>query len=171
MRVFEAQQINGSGEPKYSVTLLIDKTDTATIAAIKKAIAAEIKVFHEKNPKFNGKLPSTFRNPLRDGDEKLDQDGFDGFMFLNAKRNEKQGRPIVIDRHKAPITVKEDMYSGSWGVASISFYPYNTTGSTGIGVGLNGIQKVTDDDRLDGGASVNDFEDMEDENGAADLPF
>ena len=57
------------------------------------------------------------------------------------------------------------MYSGSWGVASISIYGYNmSSDNRGIAVGLNGVQKVTDDDRLDGGSSVNDFEDLSDEN-------
>ena len=97
------------------------------------------------------------------------QAGFEGMYYITAKRKEEHGQPIVIDKGKRPITVKEDMYSGSWGVASISIYGYNMSADNrGITAGLNGIQKVTDDDRLDGGSSVNDFENMEDEN---DDPF
>ena len=94
------------------------------------------------NPKFKGNLPEDWRNPLTDGDKK-GYEGYEGMFVLNAKRQEKNGKPIVIDKHKQPITVKEDMYSGSWGTASLSLFSYfKSANSCGVSVGLNGIQKL-----------------------------
>ncbi len=171
VRVFEAEQYQGVGEYHYSVTLLIPKTDTALIKQINEAVKAEAQAYFGSDPKFKGQVPANFKSPLRDGDapEKEGQAGYEGCYYIVAKRKEEHGKPIVIDKSKQPITVKEDMYSGSWGVASISIYGYNmSSDNRGITAGLNGIQKVTDDDRLDGGSSVNDFEDLSDEN---DDPF
>lgn len=171
VRVFEAEQYQGVGEFHYSVTLLIPKTDTALVKQINDAVKAEAQDYFSRDPKFKGQVPANFKSPLRDGDapEKEGQAGYEGCYYITAKRKEEHGKPIVIDKSKQPITVKEDMYSGSWGVASISIYGYNmSSDNRGITAGLNGIQKVTDDDRLDGGSSVNDFEDLSDEN---DDPF
>jgi hypothetical protein len=171
VRVFEAEQFNGVGESNYSVTLLIPKSDTALIKQINDAVKAEAQAYFGSDPKFKGRVPENYKSPLKDGDapEKEEQAEYEGCYYITAKRKEKLGRPIVIDKGKRPITVKEDMYSGSWGVASISLYGYNMSSDIrGITAGLNGIQKVTDDDRLDGGSSVNDFEDLSNEN---DDPF
>lgn len=159
VRVFEAVPIMDGNTNYYSVSILIPKTDTKQVNEIKRALKELADEFLVNNPKFKGNLPEDWWNPLQDGDKKGDA-GYDGMFVLNAKRQEKNGKPIVIDKHKQPITVKEDMYSGSWGTASINLYTFfKTVSKCGVGVGLNGIQKVTDDDRLDGGASVNDFED------------
>lgn len=171
VRVFEPEQFQGVGDSHYSVVLLVPKTDTALIKQINEAIKAEAQAYVASDPKFKGQVPANFKSPLKDGDdpEKADQAGFAGCYYITAKRKEQHGKPVVIDKSKHPITVKEDMYSGSWGVASLSLYGYNmSSDNRGISVGLNGIQKVTDDDRLDGGASINDFEDLSDEN---DDPF
>lgn len=166
VRVFEAEQFNGVGEFNYSVVLLIPKTDTAMVKQINDAVKAEAQEYFAKNPKFKGRVPENYKSPLRDGDDpkKEGQAGYEGCYYITAKRKEEHGKPIVIDKSKQPITVKEDIYSGSWGVASISLYGYNMSSENcGITAGLNGIQKVTDDDRLDGGSSINDFEDLSDE--------
>lgn len=171
VRVFEAEQFNGVGDFHYSVVLLIPKTDAALVKQINDAVKAEAQEYFARDPKFKGRVPENYKSPLKDGDapEKEGQAGFEGMYYITAKRKAEHGQPIVIDKGKRPITVKEDMYSGSWGVASISLYGYNMSADNrGITAGLNGIQKVTDDDRLDGGASVNDFENMEDKN---DNPF
>ena len=163
VRVFEAEQYQGVGEFHYSVVLLIPKTDTALVKQINDAVKAEAQDYFAKDPKFKGRVPENYKSPLKDGDapEKKGKAGYEGMYYITAKRKEEHGQPIVIDKHKQPITVKEDMYSGSWGVASISIYGFNMSADNrGITAGLNGIQKVTDDDRLDGGASVNDFEDF-----------
>lgn len=164
VRVFEPQQFQGVGEFKYSVVVLIPKTDTAQLQMIRETIEAESKEFIASHPKLKGTKPEVWSNPLQDGD-KSDKAGYEGMYYLNANRLERLGKPIVIDRHKRPIETKEEMYSGCWGVASLSVFGYYSSAKmAGVAVGLNGLQKVTDDDRLDGGASAGDFEDYGDQN-------
>ena len=64
--VWEPKSVNG-GTAKYSVSLIIPKSDTKTIEAINKAIDAAIE---EGKGKFGGKVPnrSALKLPLRDGD-------------------------------------------------------------------------------------------------------
>ena len=162
VRVFEPSQINGQGDSTYSVCLLIPK-DSPEVPAIKAAIAEEYRSIKAKYPKLAGKDPKTWNNPLRDGDEEKDGEEYKGCYFLNAKRKESQGAPIVIDGKKQYITDKNEVYSGCYGNVAVSFYAYEFTGKYGVGVGLNGIQKTADGERLDGGTSLDDF-DTVDEN-------
>ena len=157
VRVFEANQINGQGDSTYSVCLLIPK-DSPEVPAIKAAIAAEYENLKVRYPKLAGKNPKAWNNPLRDGDEEKDGAEYQGCYFINAKRKEAQGAPIVIDGKKQYITDKNEVYSGCYGNVAVSFYPYEFTGKYGVGVGLNGIQKTADGERLDGGTSLDDFD-------------
>ena len=66
--VWDPKSING-GAPKYSVSLIIPKSDTATVAKIKAAIQAAYEEGQSKL-KGNGKsVPalSAIKTPLRDG--------------------------------------------------------------------------------------------------------
>ena len=67
--VWEAKSING-GTPKFSVSLIIPKSDTKTIAKIKAAMEA---AYQEGESKLRGNGKSvppmaTLKLPLRDGD-------------------------------------------------------------------------------------------------------
>lgn len=161
VKVFEATQVNGQGDFNYSVQLLIDKNSEAA-EKLKAAIKAEYEALAARYPKLSGKLPKVWNNPLRDGDEEKDGSEYEGMFFMNAKRKEKQGAPIVIDGHKQYITDKNDLYSGCYGNVSLSVYGYEHTGKYGVGIGLNAIQKVADGERLDGGASIDDFDVLDD---------
>ena len=73
--VWEAKSING-GAPKFSVSLIIPKTDTVTVGKIKAAIQA---AYEEGQGKLrgNGKsVPplSAIKTPLRDGDTERPDD-------------------------------------------------------------------------------------------------
>ena len=157
VKVFEATQVNGQGDFNYSVQLLIDKNSEAA-EKLKAAIKAEYEALAARYPKLAGKLPKVWNNPLRDGDEEKDGSEYEGMFFMNAKRKEKQGAPIVIDGHKQYITDKNEVYSGCYGNVAVLFYFYEFTGKYGVGVGLNGIQKTADGERLDGGTSLDDFD-------------
>ena len=47
-----------------------------------------------------------------------------------------------------------EFYSGCYGRASVTFYPYNASGNKGIACGLNNVQKQEEGDRLGGGTSA-----------------
>lgn len=75
--VWEPKSVNG-GTPKYSVSLIILKSDAKTIAKIKTAIQA---AYEEGQAKLHGNgksVPalSVLKTPLRDGDaERPDDEG------------------------------------------------------------------------------------------------
>ena len=147
--VFEPKAINEGQEKKYSVSLLIPKTDKNTISKIEKAIEA---AKHEGKSKFNGKIPPALKTPLRDGDEERpDDEAYENCMFINANSTSKPG---VVDENLNAIISRDEFYSGCYGRASINFYAFNVNGNKGIACGLNNLQKLEDGIRLSGGASA-----------------
>ena len=161
--VWEAKAING-GTPKFSVSLLIPKTDTVTVKKIKAAIEAAYRE-GEAKLKGNGKTvpPLTaIKTPLRDGDaERPDDPAYAGHYFLNAN---SATAPGIVDADRQPILTRSEVYSGVYGRASISFYAFNSSGNRGVACGLNNLQKIRDGEPLGGRASAeSDFSDFDDE--------
>lgn len=166
MNVIEPKSVNGS-EPKYSVSLLIHKSDTKTIAAINKAIEAAKQAGIGK---FGGKLPARLKLPLRDGDEERpDDEAYAGYYFVNANSAQKPG---MVDANLNPIMDSTEIYSGCYGRASINFYAFNTNGNKGIACGLNNLMKTRDGESLSGRASAEaDFADFANNSADADEDF
>ena len=161
--VWDAKAING-GAPKFSVSLLIPKSDTATVNKIKAAIEA---AYHEGESKLKGNSKSVpalsvIKTPLRDGDvERPDDPAYAGHYFLNAN---SATAPGIVDADCQPILTRSEVYSGVYGRASISFYAFNSNGNRGIACGLNNLQKIRDGEPLGGRASAeSDFSDFGDE--------
>lgn len=151
-QVFEPASMDGVGTPKYSVAVLIPKTDTKTLKAVEDAIEAAKE--QGKTSVFGGKVPAVLKTPLRDGDdERPDDDTYAGHMFVNAKSNTKPG---IVDANLDKIMSQDEFYSGCYGRASLTFYPYVFSGSKGIACGLNNLQKLEDGERLAGGSSAED---------------
>lgn len=147
--LFEPKAIEG-GDPRYSVALLIPKTDTDTIAKIEKAIEQALQ---EGAGKFGGKLPprGSLKLPLRDGDTERDDPVYAGHYFINAN---SKTRPGVVDQNVQPIIDPEEIYSGCYARATVTFFAYNVSGNRGVGAGLGNIQKLADGERLAGGPSA-----------------
>lgn len=151
--VWDPKAIDG-GKPKYSVSLIIPKDDTATIDKIKAAIQAAYEEGQSKL-KGNGKSVPPFaaiKNPLRDGDiEKPDDEAYAGCYFVNANSSTAPG---VVDADRQPIIERSEVYSGVYGRASINFYAFNVNGNKGIACGLNNLQKIRDGEPLGGKSSA-----------------
>lgn len=147
--------------PRYSVSLIIPKTDTKTITAINAAINA---AYEEGKNKLRGKSKTapkleTLKTPLRDGDEEKPEDEvYKDSFFLNASNILK---PEIVDRYLNPIEDESQIYSGMYGRASISFYAFNKAGNKGIACSLGNLMKVKDGTRLSGNATAKeDFSDF-----------
>ena len=149
--VWEPASINGS-KPKYSVSLIIPKGDTKTIADINAAIDAAIQ---EGVAKFGGKIPNkaALKLPLRDGDIERDDEAYKGSYFVNANSTTA---PEVVDRSLQRILDRNEVYSGCYARVSINFYAFNSNGNRGIACGLGNIQKVRDGEPLGGKTSAAD---------------
>lgn len=157
VNVFEARALEG-GEAKYSVTLLIPKSDTETY---NKIINAMNKTLNDSVADvFKGVMPSNPKFPIYDGDGIRPSgepfgDECKGHWVITANSKEK---PEVVDVACNPIMSKSDFYSGCYGRASIVFFAYNTNGNKGIGCGLNNLQKLEDGQALSGrSTAVEDF--------------
>lgn len=161
--VWEAKSING-GTPKFSVSLIIPKTDARTVQKIKTAIEAAYRE-GEAKLKGNGKsVPplAAIKTPLRDGDtERPDDPAYKNAYFINAN---SATAPGIVDADCNVILTRSEVYSGVYGRASISFYAFNSNGNKGIACGLNNLQKIRDGEPLGGRASAeSDFTTDEDE--------
>ena len=147
--VWQPKSING-GMPKYSVSLIIPKSDTVTINKIKAAIEAAYKE-GEAKLKGNGRsVPalSVLKTPLRDGDaERPDDEAYANAYFVNAN---SATAPGIVDADRQPILDTSEVYSGVYGRASINFYAFNSNGNKGIACGLNNLQKIRDGEPLGG---------------------
>ena len=149
--IWEPASINGSN-PKYSVSLIIPKTDTKTIDAINAAVDAAIK---DGAAKFGGKIPNkaALKLPLRDGDLERDDEAYKGAYFVNANSTTA---PQIVDRSVQPILDRAEVYSGCYARVSVNFYAFNSNGNRGIACGLGNIQKVRDGEPLGGRSSAAD---------------
>ena len=157
--VWEPASINDS-KPKYSVSLIIPKSDKETIKKINAAVDAAIE---EGIAKFGGKKPNraALKLPLRDGDTEREDEAYKNSFFVNANSTTA---PQIVDRAVNPILDREEVYSGCYARVSINFYAYNTNGNKGIACGLGNIQKVADGEPLGGRSNAkDDFGSLEDE--------
>lgn len=162
--VFEPTAMQDGQVPKYNVSIIISKSDTKTVEAIKKAIEAAKEAGKSKIADKNGKIPVNLKTPLRDGDEERPDDpAYENSYFINANSERKPG---IVDRDLNPIMSRDDFYSGCYGRASINFYAFNVN-SKGIACGLNNLQKLEDGERLAGGSSAE--EDFGGDNAVDDL--
>lgn len=141
------------GSDDYNLQFIIPKSDKESIRAIMLAIK---KVGVAKW----GDAYKKVRIPLRDGDKEADDltdDGTTkrekyperlGCYFFNARSAKPVG---VVDRQRIPITNSDDLYGGCKVKVHVTFYPYAQSGNSGIGIALNGVQKVSDGESFGGG--------------------
>ena len=162
VNAWEPKSING-GAPKYSVSLIIPKSDTKTIGKIQAAIQA---AYDEGQGKLKGNgrsVPalSVLKTPLRDGDaERPDDEAYADSYFINANSGTAPG---IVDADRQPILDRSEVYSGVYGRASINFYAFNSNGNKGIACGLNNLQKIKDGEPLGGKSRAEDDFDTEED--------
>ncbi len=110
--LWEPYAQNPGDEPKYSVTILIPKTDTATL----NTIYAEMAAAEQQGvvSKWNGVKPPIVKNPLYDGDgvrpsgEPFGEE-CKGCMVMTASSKEQ---PSIVDLQVKPPIVKNPLYDG-----------------------------------------------------------
>lgn len=162
VNAWEPKSVNG-GTPKYSVSLIIPKSDIKTVAKIKAAVEAAYKD-GESKLKGNGRnVPplDAIKTPLRDGDrERPDDPAYEHAWFVNANSTIAPG---IVDADRQPVIERSEVYSGVYGRASISFYAFNSNGNRGIACSLNNLQKIADGEPLGGKMSAEEDFSADDE--------
>jgi hypothetical protein len=166
--LFEPQAALGGGEPKYAVTMLIPKSDAATVAKVQAAIREAREAYCAKNGATA--LPASPKHPMRDGDGLTDSgDPFGpechGCWVIKARSKTK---PVVVDAFGNVITDPAEVYGGCYGRVSFTLFGYNAAGSKGIGSALLAVQKLHDGEPFGTVGSADDFNDGFSDGGAGD---
>lgn len=146
--------LSGQGDPKYSVTILIPKTDVATKADIDTSIEAAArdavgKLWGGVRPRFDSIVwdgDGTRKNGLPFGSE------CKGHWVLTASTKQKP-QVVGIDNINAELA-PQDIYSGMYGRVTLRFFGYSQSGNRGVGCGLGNVLKTREGEPLSGGASA-----------------
>ncbi|MBQ8511349.1 MAG: DUF2815 family protein [Clostridia bacterium] len=144
-----------NAKPKYSVTLLIPKSDFPTKADIDKSIEAAVQDAVAK--KWNGVRPPIVKVPIWDGDGVRQSgvafgDECKGHWVMTAS-SELPPQVVDISNINCPLA-PQDIYSGMYARVTIRFFGYSNSGNKGIGCGLGNVMKTRDGEPLSGGASA-----------------
>ena len=150
-------------DAKYSVTLLIPKTDTATKANIDASIEAAAQDAQGKL--WSGIRPPVLPTPLHDGDG-VRENGTPygpeckGCWVMTASTKNK---PQVV--HQSDVNTElapQDIYSGMYARVTVNFFPYDASGNRGVGCSLGNVCKTRDGEPLGGRANAeSDFAGLE----------
>lgn len=139
------------GEPKYSVTILLPKSDVQT----KQRIDAAIEAAKQKGKagSWNGIIPPNVAVPIHDGDG-VKQDGSEfgpeckGHWVFTASTGTDYP-PKIVDANLNPIMDATEVYSGMYGRIAINFSPYSFAGKKGVGCYIStNVQKTRDGEPL-----------------------
>ena len=134
--VMSARKNEMNGKDEFSTQVLVPKSDTETVAALKAAAKEALMA------KFGDKIPKNVRSPLRDGDTETKTDGsplgkeYAGHFFCNVKSTAKPG---AIDAHGNDLIGADDIVSGDYVRVSLNAYAYSQAGNSGVSFGLNNI--------------------------------
>lgn len=151
------------GDPKYSVTILVPKSDVQTKQKIDAAIEAAKQI--GKSKVWNGVIPPMVAIPVHDGDGVKPSDGMPfgeeckGHWVFSASSKVDQP-PKIVDANLNPIIDPTEIYSGMYGRIAVNFAPYAQAGKKGVGCYLStNVQKTRDGEPLGSSApaAADDF--------------
>lgn len=136
------------GEPKFSVTILVPKSDVQTKQRIDAAIEAAKQL--GKSKVWNGVIPPVVAIPVYDGDGVKPSDGMPfgeeckGHWVFSASSKVDQP-PKVVDLNHNPVIDPTEVYSGMYGRIAVNFAPYAQQGKKGVGAYIStNVQKTRD---------------------------
>lgn len=168
VHIFEPYTSIEGEKAKYSIVLLIPKSDEETIGKLRRAQQAALEAGKEK--KFGGRIPKVWTDTIHDGDEEADLDKnpeYADHWYMNVGSNTKPG---IVDRQRRPIDDDTEVYSGCYGRVSLGAYAYSSAGNKGVSFGLNHVQKMADGESLTGRSRAeDDFDDVDDDDDLEDL--
>ena len=142
------------GDPKYSVMILIPKTDTATIEKIKAAEARALEIGKATKFGSNFKMSSLAPSIIKDADEDGTAEDYPeraGHLYMTVSARE-QNKPEVVDRYVKEILDQSEVYSGVYAKVSIGAFAYVYGDmKKGVSFGLNNVQILGGGESLAGG--------------------
>lgn len=144
---------------KYSVQLLIPKTDDVTMGKLK-AACKQVYLDH-KTDVFKGLEFDEVNKPYHDGDGRKPKGGAygpeaKGMWVVNASTNSKIS---IVDRERNKVIDEDTIYPGVYGRANITVATYNMNGNKGIKCYLNGVMTYAYGERIGNVFNADDFDD------------
>ena len=153
MRPYKSEAAGPDDAPKYSVTVLVPKSDAATMQRINAGIAAAKKRGLETKKYKDGTPIDKLPTPIWDGDG-YRADGYTPFgeeckgCWVFTASSSQDRKPGVVDANCQPIIDPTEIYSGIYGRVAVDFFPYNFAGKQGVGCSLVNVQKLADGEPL-----------------------
>lgn len=161
LNLFEPRSSNDGGDPKYGLTILIPKTDTATLKKIRDAQETAI------ISKWPNKRPPKIDTTLHDGDGVRPASGepfgeeCKGHYVMTVSSKD---RPGLVDSNVEPILDRGSVVSGDYFRVSMNAYAYDTAGKRGVSFGLNNVQFIRKGEPLTSKSRAeDDFDAIDDE--------
>jgi len=159
----EPKAVTPGADPRYSACIIIPKSNTESIEAIK-AAATECAIAAN-----GGKKPTGFDLGIRDGGEKDAVTGeykkrnpaFHDAFYLNAKT--KFEPHVIVGKDKALFSETSGINpDGMIGAVSLSPFAYSHTGNKGVSWGLQAVWLKKKGTPIGGGAGTSAFDEMDD---------
>lgn len=157
--LFQPQEGMNGGAAKYSATILIPKSDTATLQQINSAIQAEYAAATQSTGAWKGAQPPQPTITLYDGDQPQPKSGEpwgDECKGCFVLRTSSGSKPDVVDEFGNKALDASKFYAGCYCYFSVNFSAYDTNGNKGIGAFLNCVMFAKDGDPLEAHASAKD---------------
>lgn len=135
-----------NGKPKVSTAVLVPKSDTATIEALKSAIR------EAATEKWGAKVPKSLRTPLKDGDNS-DYEEQAGHITFNASSIR---RVPIVGTDLLPYSderIAEEVFGGQRARVAVRAFAYEVDGSKGVSFGLQMVQVLGGGERFGGGTA------------------
>ena len=162
VNVFEPKAMKEGDTPKYSVTIIVPKSDTRTIEAIKAAIQAAAEMGAQKH--FGGRVPTNVNHTFKDGDTAtndmgdLQKEKYPEYANSYYMRLSTKFAPKVLDANRNEILDPTEIYSGCYGKVSLTCFAYSGDGKRGVSACLNNVMKTRDGEPLTSSLSGDEFD-------------
>lgn len=160
LQLFKAKQVNGEGEPAFSGSFIIGKTDPIVKVINATIDAAAKEKWADKAPALLKQLRSADKVFLHDGDLKENYEGFPGNFFISARN---KSRPVVKDRNANPLTEADGKpYSGCFIGVIVDVWCQDNKFGKRVNATLQGVQFIEDGDAFSGAPPLADdaFDDL-----------
>ena len=161
VNVFEPKAMKEGDTPKYSLTIIVPKSDTKTIEAIKTAIQAAAEMGAQKH--FGGRVPTNVNHTFKDGDTEtndmgdLQKEKYPEYANSYYMRLSTKFAPKVLDANRNEILDPTEVYSGCYGKVSLTCFAYSGDGKRGVSACLNNVMKTRDGEPLTSSLSGDEF--------------
>lgn len=166
-RISTPETFQGTGEPRFSAAILVEKGSAGEEKINKAALAAAEAKWPGKGAAAIKSLSSQNRICFYDGDTRDEVDGFAGHIVLNANTPHTQPPALVITRNGRNERLEREsqsvIYGGCYVNMIVDLWAQDNQYGRRINAQLAGIQFVKDGDSFGGGrpASEEEFEVVE----------